>query len=261
VRACATPLSLGLILGGGACHHWKPAAPRQLEGPKGDRRHQLELTYGDGTKSSCPFVFVDEGQGERLLGEGYPGAIYRAIERDDLLPLPVHGAGPLRLRLANLVDESQYTDRLELLTVDHPAGSRALTSAERTILLVGPAQPPREAQDFQGRDRLALVAAADGEAWRSELQQAAMANRPAVRDCLTASFAPIEGRPVLEVRLKSSRWLETVTGRYFAAMGDSHAAYLAKLNAADGRQIEAWRARISTCIAPVTGSTGRGPRP
>jgi len=193
------------------------------------------------TKQSCPFVFTDDGSGERLVGEGYPSAIYRSIAREDLLQLPVRGSGDLRLRLANLVDETQYTDRLDLLTLDHATGERALATSDATLVVVGPSQAPLSAGDLDGSDCLRLVSAVDQQAWKTDLQRVAALSRPPLKEGLTASFAPIPGRPVLEVQLRSTRWLEAVTGRYFAAMGDQFPELLERLNSAPGPQIQEWR--------------------
>lgn len=193
------------------------------------------------TKQSCPFVFIDDGSGEQLVGEGYPSAIYRSIAREDLLQLPVRGSGDLKLRLANLVDENQYTDRLDLLTLDHATGERALATSTATVVVVGPAQAPLSARDREGGDCLNLVSEVDQQAWKTDLQRTASQSRPPLKEGLTASFAPLPGRPVLEVQLKSTRWLEAVTGRYFAAMGDQFPDLLERLNSAPGQQIQEWR--------------------
>lgn len=195
------------------------------------------------TKQSCPFVFVDDGAGERLVGEGYPSAIYRSIQREDLLRLPVTPGADLTLRLANLVDETQFTDRLDLLVLDHPPGDRALATAEAGVVVVGPAESPAWAQDLSGDDCLARVSATDQVSWGTDLQRAAADPRPPLRAGLSARFRRVTGRPVLEVQLRSTRWLEMVTGRYIAAMGDRFPDLLERLNAAEGAQIQDWRHR------------------
>ena len=193
------------------------------------------------TKQSCPFIYVDEGSGEHMVGEGYPSAIYRSLQREDLLQLPARGSGDLRLRLANLVDETQYTDHLELVTVDHAPGTRVLATASAQMVAVGPAQPPLGARSLDGQDCLAQVATVDEQVWKTDLQRAANQAKPPLREGLSATFAPTEGRPVLEVQVRSTRWLETVTGRYFAAMGDEFPTLLERLNSAEGSQIMDWR--------------------
>jgi len=193
------------------------------------------------TKQSCPFIYVDEGSGERLVGEGYPSAICRSIQREDLLQLPVRGGGDLKLRLANLVDETQYTDRLDLLSVDHARDTRALATMNAQVVVVGPPQAPLAARDLEGQDCLAQVAAVDQVVWKTDLQRVALQAKPPLREGLSATFAPIPGRPVLEVQLRSTRWLETVTGRYFAAMGEDFPALLERMNTTDAKDIQAWR--------------------
>jgi hypothetical protein len=64
------------------------------------------------TKTSCPFVYVDGGDGIRFVGEAYSGATSRATQRDDLLPLPALGVRP-KVVLSNEARETQFTDVAE----------------------------------------------------------------------------------------------------------------------------------------------------
>ena len=61
------------------------------------------------TKTSCPFVYVDTGDGPKLVGESYSGATSRAVQREDLMPLPSLGARA-SVTLSNEAQEVQFTD-------------------------------------------------------------------------------------------------------------------------------------------------------
>jgi len=173
-------------------------------------------------KTSCPFVYVDGPGGPVFAGEAYSGATSKAIQRDDLLPLPRLTGPVARLRLANEARETQLTDRLELVLVDHTPGVRALATHEARAVLVGRPVAPLEVRDLDGGDVTRLVRADDQATWATDLE-AASTRRPApAREGLTATFpAPPSGtRPVLELRAGNTPFLDVVFSRFYALAGD-----------------------------------------
>lgn len=73
------------------------------------------------TKSSCPFVYVKNGQEYVFAGELYPGVITANIQRDDYLPLPniISGNDKVQLKITNELKEIQYTDLAQLVLIEH----------------------------------------------------------------------------------------------------------------------------------------------
>jgi hypothetical protein len=198
------------------------------------------------TKESCPFVYVDRGEGFELVGEAYAGAAFRSTQRDDLLPLPSLPGGTVRVRLRNEARETQYTDRVELAFVDHAPGLRALSTFDGRAILVGEAVPPAAARDLHGADVTARVATRDQRLWETDLGVAAAAARPRLSEGLEAVF-PAEaprGTRVLEIVGGNTPWLDLVFGRFFAAMGGRLDKYVAAGNdPAAGPRIRRWRER------------------
>lgn len=88
--------------------------------------------------SSCPYVYIFDGEQYSLVGETFPGALLPSLERDDYLPLP--GIRPVedryQIRLANELMENQYMDLTKLLVVNHPA--------DEIVLLDQSGQPLRQ---------------------------------------------------------------------------------------------------------------------
>ncbi|MBK7408273.1 MAG: hypothetical protein IPJ40_09545 [Saprospirales bacterium] len=80
------------------------------------------------TKSSCPYVYANNGETFVMEGEIYSGAIFKGLERHDYLPLP--SIQPVdntyELRIANELKEQQHTNLANLIVVNHPEGSRVL---------------------------------------------------------------------------------------------------------------------------------------
>lgn len=79
------------------------------------------------TKSSCPFVYVDNGDGYVFAGEIFSGAIFKSIERDDFLLLPVpDSVKSIEINISNKLKEKQFINQVKLLQVSHPAGTEVL---------------------------------------------------------------------------------------------------------------------------------------
>lgn len=80
------------------------------------------------TKSSCPFVYVNDGDSYAFNGEIYPGAILPNLERDDYLKLNglKDSNGLYNLKITNELKEIQNTDLTELIVVNHPENSLVL---------------------------------------------------------------------------------------------------------------------------------------
>jgi hypothetical protein len=194
---------------------------------------------------TCPMLYVDRGSGLEFAGIPYAGALFRSIERDDLLPLGSLPPGPLRLQLIDGgLGEADYTDRAALALVDHDPSLEAVATPDARVLLLGKAAAPLEARDAKGRDVLAEVRAADGKLWQSNLDEAQRDPEPALRDGVEATFAPIAGQPVLELTAGTTPWIDLVFANYAALFGDRLGKYVDRWNAPEKRaEVLAWRDR------------------
>ncbi len=74
------------------------------------------------TKSSCPFVYVKNGEEFVFTGELYPGVLTANQQRDDYLPLPntMNTNNEYTIKISNELKEIQYTDFVQLLEIEHP---------------------------------------------------------------------------------------------------------------------------------------------
>jgi len=197
-------------------------------------------------KTSCPFVYVDRGNGWELVGEAYAGSAFRSTQRDDLLPLPEVGdADTVRIRLRNEARETQYTDLAELVIVEHAPHLRALSTFDGKVVLVGDARSPASARERRGRDVTSNVSDRDEHLWVTDPQAVAAMDDQTLDDQLIAEFStPSRGTPVLELVAGNTAWLDLVFGRFFAAMGDRLPIYLARGNdSTAGPRIQRWRER------------------
>jgi hypothetical protein len=120
------------------------------------------------TKESCPFVYSWDGTQYVFDGEPYGGAVFRALERDDysdLEHLRPDSAGLYRLMVTNEVNETQFTNSMELLVVDHRRGTRFEMDEWGKPHSVSNALPPVSARDQNGRDLVAWLRASDHMIW------------------------------------------------------------------------------------------------
>ncbi|MCB0651178.1 MAG: hypothetical protein KDC85_07880 [Saprospiraceae bacterium] len=106
------------------------------------------------TKSSCPYVYVNDGESFVFEGETFGGAILQNLERDDYMPLPSIRAvdGTYRLRITNELKEKQYTDVASLMVINHQKSEKVLLDKYGQPYLITAEQPPENVYSLSGTD-------------------------------------------------------------------------------------------------------------
>jgi hypothetical protein len=201
---------------------------------------------GSGSSSSCPMLYVRGGDGTQRVGEAYAGAAFRSVQRSDLLPLPATDKPLMHCVFVNEATEIDHTDCLALVTVDHPAGTRAVSTFEQKAILVGDRRPPIRATDARGGDVTATVAREDGELCQTDWPRVLKSATPPVREPVTATFTrPTPGNvPVLELVLSNTYWLEMMMGQFFALTGSDFEQHMTIGNSPEsGPRIRRWLER------------------
>lgn len=120
------------------------------------------------TKESCPFVYSWDGKQFVFDAEPYGGAVTRGLERDDyarLEHLRPDSMGLYRVMVTNEVNETQYTNSMRLLVVDHAPDARVEVDEWGRIYDVGTVLTPLDARDQDGRDLLPWLRATDRAIW------------------------------------------------------------------------------------------------
>jgi hypothetical protein len=142
------------------------------------------------TKESCPFIYSYNGEQYWFDGEPYGGATCPALQRTDYCRLdslrPVEGR--YRILLANEVDETQHTDELKLLVVDHPADVKVIPDAGGALHAVKSIQPLASATDVRGLDQTKWMASSDELIWESGTDEAAQSTA-VPRDSIVLTFS------------------------------------------------------------------------
>jgi hypothetical protein len=197
-------------------------------------------------KQSCPFIYSWDGEKYVFDAEPYGGAITRGLERDDYSELEHlrEQNSQYRLLLTNEVDETQYTNLVELWVADHPGGARVVSDDSGTLYALGAIQSLASATDRAGRDLRPWLSATDRIIW----EPAALAGpHGETRDDIVLTFPKPEGaaHANLVVNAGTGLWGSSMIKEMTELRGRDTAAWLASLDADPGavQQIHAWSLR------------------
>jgi hypothetical protein len=180
---------------------------------------------GGDTTTSCPLIYSWDGKNWRLESGTFGGAVMPALERTDIDNLlhAVPAAGVLRLRLANVLRETDYVDGFSVLAVDHPKGVVVLPDAAGGLTLHTVRQPvaPLVARDDRGRDVLSRIGVSDGIGWESALLERDPAAPSDQRDGLELLFRRPAGRDSVTLVLdaQNTPWAAHLMQRLAGAFG------------------------------------------
>lgn len=90
------------------------------------------------TKSSCPFVYIQDGGSYTFHGEIFSGAIYPSIERMDYLPIVLQNeTDTLNLKIANELLEIQHINLAQIVSVHHPQNIEVLMDKAGNMHTIG----------------------------------------------------------------------------------------------------------------------------
>jgi hypothetical protein len=142
------------------------------------------------TKQSCPFVYSYDGENWTFDGEPYGGAITRGLQKTDYSRLehlkPVNGEYQLLVR--NEADETQHTDEMKLLIVDHPDGTQIAPTYAGTMCAFSRALPPLSVTDETGEDLSSFFRDRDEVKWQTHLPADSQFLGKDLRHHLTLTF-------------------------------------------------------------------------
>ena len=114
-------------------------------------------------------MYFWDGQQFVFDAELYGGAVARGLQREDYSKLPHLQAhnGIYRVMVNDELAETDYTDQLELLSVDHPVGTSAGIDDSGKLYPLGAPQAPLSARDENGADLLPWLASNDRRIWEA----------------------------------------------------------------------------------------------
>jgi hypothetical protein len=195
------------------------------------------------TKESCPFVYSWDGSRYVFDAEPYGGAISRGLEKDDYSELEhlVEQNGTYRLLLTNEVDETQFTNSVELWLVDHTPGVRVVAGEKGDLHGLSDAAMLSSAIDEDGNDLLPWLRSTDRLIWEPE---AVSAPDGGFRDEIFLTFPRPAGasRTTLVISAATGLWGSYMIKRMVGLRGREAPAWLASMAAGspDLEALHAW---------------------
>lgn len=171
------------------------------------------------TKSSCPFIYVHDGNKFTFTGETFGGAISKDLERDDYMPLPNLASlnGKYQIKINNELKEIQYTDLAELFYVDHKPNTTIGTSQNGDLYELNKLQLPSKMLSEKGADLTHLVLKKDSINYMFLDEQEDNLDFSRVTLMFENNQQSNQGKLILT--LKNTLWLDFATERFFAQFG------------------------------------------
>jgi hypothetical protein len=174
------------------------------------------------TKSSCPFVYVNNGSQYVFTGEIFSGATQPGIERDDFLSLPAlaPAEGEYRLKLTNEVHEIQYVNFAELLIFDHPTDATVLIDKYGTPQTLKDIVPPIEAKNKSGLDIKSAINTKDSLYYSGDIKST---GKDGIEEVFLKFSKPVDAKSAkLVIRAKNSFWLDILFAKFHKLFGEKY---------------------------------------
>jgi hypothetical protein len=184
------------------------------------------LSFGHWLETeSCPFIYSWDGEEYVLDAEPYGAAISEGLKRTDWVELSNlrEVEGEYRVLLTNELDETQYTDELKLVAVDHAPGAKIAPDLAGGFHIFSSPLPPVSAVDQNGRDIMPFVAKGDKALWQSALEEKNPDDAGEFRDELLFEFPKPAGakRVKLLANAWTTQWGSLSAGKFLELYGSS----------------------------------------
>jgi hypothetical protein len=187
---------------------------------------------------NCPHVYVNNGTDYELNTTLFTGAVATQLERHDYKILPDYqkDSEVYEIKIANEDNEDQYTNLLELITVNHNENESVLSDKNGNIVTVRNLVEPIEALDNSMHSIRDQVRAADTDAYRFD---------PDSISGLSEVFFTF-GKPAsadnakLVLRVKNSNWSGYVYDEFNSLFGKRYAEWVKSNENKSKEEREKW---------------------
>jgi hypothetical protein len=196
------------------------------------------------TKSSCPYVYVMEGETFRFAGEIYSGAIYSSLERNDYLPLPRFEPNNDRytLKIANRLPEIQYINQAELWVVDHPASVGVIADRYGEIHTLQTVVSPNSSISSGGEDLTGILSERDQEIFLFN-EEPYLTGDTKAKNSVVLTFSIPAGQQTgkLVINAKNSYWGDYVVGEFTKYFGNKYGDWVKQQGKAPPEKPLGWK--------------------
>jgi len=192
------------------------------------------------TGSSCPFIYIWNGQDYEFAGEIYSGAVYPPLERHDYLVLSglVEEDGEYRLKISNQLQEVQHTNLLELMVYDHSTDQEVMIDKYGKGHTISHPLTPVSATSLRGEDLLPVIEEDDDLIY---LGNDPSRDPPLLDGVELVYNIPPDTKAVnLVISAKNSYWLDFVYQNFREMLGASYDMWMKRQQDGDPEQMESW---------------------
>lgn len=183
---------------------------------------------------SCPFVYSFDGENYVFDAEPYGGAICQGLKRTEWCGLEYvkEVNGQYRIVIANELDETQYTDEVKIVVVDHLKGTRVAPDVSGKIHSISSPNIPIRAVDGEGNNLMPIVSKKDGKFWQTRVEEKNPNRKEDLKDELIFEFPkPSDAKKAkLLVNACTSLWGSQVAKRFLEFHGNKIAEWYNEVN-------------------------------
>ena len=192
------------------------------------------------TKSSCPFIYVKNGEEYIFTGELYPGILTANQQRDDYLKLPAINEAntDFSIMITNELKEIQFTDFVQLLEIDHPKNVDVLLDKNGNPHTFSNIMAPNKVLVDHLKTDNGPVMIKDNESY---LFNTETSDASSVRNIEMTFKAPRSmGKAKLFLTVKNSMWLDYVFGKFNEKFGTYYPKFQKDQQAASKEKSTTW---------------------
>jgi hypothetical protein len=142
------------------------------------------------TKESCPFIYAFDGDIYTFDAEPYGGAICQGLKRTEWCGLEhlEEVNGQFRIKITNEIHETQYTDELKIVVVDHEKNVQIAPDIFGRIHSISEPLLPILAYDGNGKDLMPYIRENDWIYWKTRVETKKPERDEDLREDLTFIF-------------------------------------------------------------------------
>lgn len=216
---------------------------------------------------SCPFIYSFDGERYVFDAEPYGGAICQGLERTEWCGLEHlrESNGLYKILVTNELDETQYTDELKLVVVDHPRGVKVAPDAAGQVHTFAQPLAPLSAVQNQEENILSLINKQDSIVWKSRYEEKSSPRKEDLREELIFEFAkPRDAQKAkLLVNASTDFWGSRVAREFLALFGNRIRDWYSNVNALgpEFHKVMSWYLREELYLLQVRVETPTGWKP